>query len=1152
MNRSQLYQEAKRLAALANRAPPIWRSSESKTENLIARIDELGAYVSHRERILGAVNRAAARRNLEIKLAWETPNADINTLIRQIQSSRIERALTSNDYARLIVRALRGRFLDEKTAERVVNKMIQEKQIIRMDTIQTLVNENTAPYVLNLLTRGLEGYLQYTSTQGSDPLSEITIQNIPLITVSPAAEAKRPNKSGAYFPRFNKSFIDLSRYQIYRQEEAPKKQEQCLLHCLRLAKLSESRIMSVTNNLISGAHITRDTLSAVAELIHAKIIVSFVDNSGRVRRETHKSSVEHRNPINIALYDGHYFLNETVPHTRFAVRNMKNIIPYNGSYTRIKRGKYISEKPSYISSLTLVYEMDKQEAFYYGDSSAMPKYKPDGRFYLENISEEQRPYEVKERKKNDDGIWYADIESYVYEPQHRLMMLGVCSDDAKKDAFKIFHVEKYKTTSITINARKTVTDFMDYITYEGTFGAIVYFHNLKYDINILEPYLNIMSNVQKGNQIYSVRVYYKKQMVLFKDSLKILNMPLSALNASFNLGMDKMEAIAYHYYRPENYHRYVKPKRYAKFLPKKKRKQFYANLEEEGLIKENRKFSPLKYYKIYLKYDCLVLKRAMQTFRKTCREIMDVDIHSFLTISSFADYVAARSGCYANVYEMSGNLRAYVESAIYGGRVMYDQKSKGKLMKGNFQDYDGNSLYPSAMRRLDREKGLPAGPAMRLTKDLFESWEKFNMCILTVRITKVNKKQRLPFIAHKGIFKLDYSNEVPAEPVIISSNTLRDYITFHQIEYEILDGVYWNDSVKDSKENKTIGQLADELYERRLKIKKTNVPLANVIKLILNSLYGKTITKKTYTRLRIFKSIKYVKTEVKEPLAPKILPPPAPARRDFALAREVLRCKDSDSDTEEEEEQDEVEVDMSQFGPKYTWKKVERLSQHIASNFDTILAVREMGNDNVEIKEQCVDDSYNRAHIGIAILDYSKRIMSEIMDLANDLGIVIYYSDTDSLILDNMALPKLEKEYFERYGKVLSGPALEQFETDISIKGATNKYASKLIVLGKKSYALACHGMKEGVQVSHTHARLKGITKEGMEHAAKKMGTDIFGLYETMLEKPVKFLLNPRHKVLFQIGKGVVKTKAKFWRICNFKTETNKPSIGVDLGLAKS
>jgi hypothetical protein len=443
-------------------------------------------------------------------------------------------------------------------------------------------------------------------------------------------------------------------------------------------------------------------------------------------------------------------------------------------------------------------------------------------------------------------------------------------------------------------------------------------------------------------------------------------------------------------------------------------------------------------------------------------------------------------GAYEGVYEISGNLRAYVANAVYGGRVCVNPKYKKKVINGKISDYDGVSLYPSAIYRLCRSGGLPTGKAKRLVH--MSEWRNKTYSVLTVKINKVNKIQQMPFIAHKTEDSIKYTNEPPTEPIIIDSITLEDYINFHDIEYEILDGVYWDEGA-----NKKMGEVIKRLFDARLKCKKEgNKALSNTIKLMLNSAYGKTIMKKSKCMKKIIN----------------------------------ISGKVCNKETGE-------------------WTAIEKTKwdNFVYRNFNTIKNWRKLNETSYEVEMICADDTYNRGHIGCAILSTSKRIMNEVFNIANDNGYPIYYTDTDSLHCNYEDVPKLEAKYEERYNRKLNGKQLEQFHTDFDLSGAADEiYATKSIFLGKKSYMDYLESKdKDGNVINGYHIRLKGITTEGLEHTAKAYENGYTGLYEDLARgTEKKIILNPfniednKQKVLFAFTKGKVGTRNEFIRRVKF------------------
>lgn len=543
-----------------------------------------------------------------------------------------------------------------------------------------------------------------------------------------------------------------------------------------------------------------------------------------------------------------------------------------------------------------------------------------------------------------------------------------------------------------------------------------------------------------------------------------------------------------------------------------------------------------------------------------------------------------KEGAYDGVWDATGNLRAYIAKAVYGGRVNVNPKYKKQVINGKIADYDGVSLYPSAIYRLCRDMGLPIGKARRFAKveikteevrgewtgyyrlsgwnfdmilkidengkylfakddecsskkqiecgtfgakfyededyfkrlpnyleiskrtlddcKLYETtlekvetpleeigkfWQKYDYSIMTVKITKVNKHQAMPFIANKTKNSIEYLNTPPEEEIVVDSITLEDYIKFHNIEYKILDGVYWNNGY-----NKKMGDVVLRLFNARLKYKNTNTALANVIKLMLNSAYGKTIMKQTKTETKIIRT----------------------------------NYKTYNNKTK-------------------TWNTVEKtpFKDYVYNNFNTIKSWRQINDNCYEVERVCSDSSSNRGHIGCSILSMSKRIMNEVFDVANDNKLPIYYTDTDSIHMNCSDVNKLETEYKVKYNKELNGKNLEQFHTDFNLDNAVGEiYAKTSIFLGKKSYLDVLESIdKNGKTINGFHIRLKGITEDGLLDASKKYSDSYLGLYKDLSKgTKIAFTLNPfnveenKQKVMFEFTDGAVRTRKEFIREVKF------------------
>jgi hypothetical protein len=710
--------------------------------------------------------------------------------------------------------------------------------------------------------------------------------------------------------------------------------------------------------------------------------------------------------------------------------------------------------------------------------------------------------EEEDEEKDKKAIYYSDCETFTGGTNHELYMLGVVGSDS--DMVDIWNVCDQPVNENVSAEQQLVYKLLNLVTKNKTQNALVYFHNLKYDNSIIEKYLSVMKRCEKDGQLYNVVCKYGGFEVEFRDSYKIIPFALKKFGKEFDLPKDirKKEAISYGYYTKDNNNKIIKTREYRDLLNSSDKHIFSEIVKDEDSYNlEDKTFNPLEYYKKYLKLDCLVLKKGIEKFSTLISEITEnkMSLHDCLTISSLTDKYMKVEGAYEGIYEMGGNLRAYVAKAVYGGRVCVNSKYKKKVIHGKISDYDGVSLYPSAIYRLCRLFGLPTGRAKRFSQSNLVNWEDMIYSVMTVKITKVNKKQQMPFIAHKSKDSIQYSNDPPVfpdgtfKPIVIDKYTLQDYIKFHEIEYEILDGVYWNEGT-----NKTMGEVIKRLFDARLKCKaEGNKALSNTIKLMLNSSYGKTIMKKA-------KSMKKI----------------------VNISGKVYNKTTN----------------------QWTSKEKTKWDNFVYRNFNTIKSWRKLNDISYEVEMICADDSFNRGHIGCAILSMSKRIMNEVFDVANDNNYPIYYTDTDSLHCNYADVLKLETKYEEKYNRVLNGKNLEQFHTDFDLDGACDEiYATKSIFLGKKSYIDCLESKdKDGNIITGHHIRLKGITEAGLEHTAKTYSTDgktpeYFKMYEDLANgTPKKIILNPYNKetnsqkVLFEFSDGNVGTRKEFIREVKF------------------
>ena len=181
-----------------------------------------------------------------------------------------------------------------------------------------------------------------------------------------------------------------------------------------------------------------------------------------------------------------------------------------------------------------------------------------------------------------------------------------------------------------------------------------------------------------------------------------------------------------------------------------------------------------------------------------------------------------------------------------------------------------------------------------------------------------------------------------------------------------------------------------------------------------------------------------------------------------------------------------------------------------------------------------IDTYFNNALFGVQVLSMAKRIMSEVMTLAEDLGLNIYYQDTDSMHIEVDDLIVLEKAFSETYGRELRGSNMGQFHPDFEpfVRGGKIPVSVESYFIGKKSYVDKL--VDEDGNMSH-HIRLKGIPAETIKAAIAEDSTirevGVMGLYKKLFEdESVNFDLC-KNRVQFKQSKGMsIKSLTSFIR----------------------
>lgn len=230
------------------------------------------------------------------------------------------------------------------------------------------------------------------------------------------------------------------------------------------------------------------------------------------------------------------------------------------------------------------------------------------------------------------------------------------------------------------------------------------------------------------------------------------------------------------------------------------------------------------------------------------------------------------------------------------------------------------------------------------------------------------------------------------------------------------------------------------------------------------------------------------------------------------------------------------------------------LEKYISRNYNYINYYIEYAENKFKLEEKISKaGQFNSCHLGCEILSMSKRIMNEVMCLAEDNNIKIYYQDTDSMHLPDKDIELLSNEFKKKYNRELIGKNLGQFHSDFNFEvkkngvkvDLKNIVSTELIVLGKKCYIDKLRGEDiEGNYYFDYHIRLKGVNKDGIDFLLNNCKVDNKLIYNDYMEiykdlyndKKIEFDLTAGgNKACFQFDNRYnISTKEEFKRLLYF------------------
>ena len=899
-NKSQLYQEAKLLSVLTGRQDLLLNYIGSTKEQLRIRVIELKKLYESlpqqvlEERKLLTMSRASlwniykgqVDKDKRITYSYASKKVLINILNLDNKIKSLIENLT-NDEEKINVRidAFNDLFMlynfkdfTEKMLLNFFRELQNGKYVLKykkdgdINFKYTAINGNYYMTIIYwIINKGLENIPDNYIT--SDNIKSVKFREITYLEIEPIIRSTKPftEQKGDFFKWYNTTNIDLRQEQIYTKasfintEENNK--ENCFINVLLKSNfLSKSQINKIkidySSSTFSKTHIkkiaTEYNINFIIKQYNPKSVKRITKNVIKVNDDKSKT-------ICINLLEGHYFIDRELPVSKYYIKNYKEIneskdVSKNSDYMLIrnKRGDLYMNTTN---NMDIIIEMFKNNLFKQDGeilSSSNFQVSTDT-IILDDIVNEQINLDIlhnepKENKLSNNEIFFCDLESDTTQGNHKIVMSQYMHIDDKE---------------VVVSINDPVKSMFNYISNkmkDKNKTAILYFHNAKYDFSLLKPHINNLYNIlRKDGAFYKAKFSYYGYKFEIRDSYKLIPTALKNMPAMFNLPIEyhKNEAIAYSYHSEKNIrNKCEKIEVYKSLLDEKLHKTFddilINNTVKCAYNKINNTFNPLMYYSEYGRLDVLILKESMMILNKEMLDLMPnnkINIFNKLTISSIA--LESVKDTLNNVTQTTGNLRNFIDSAVYGGRVHVNELYKGKVIKECISDFDACSMYPSAMIRICNENGLPTKEFTNIKNfnktTMYSDYNK-KYYVVKIRITKINKKIQIPVVCIKTKDGSSYINNlIKPEIVVVDKITLEDYVKYQDIEFEFIEGV--EVSLEDS--NKELGKKIFKLYIKRLEIKHTRKSMGELIKLILNSIYGKTCPKRHYSTEKVVRTDKY-------------------------------------------------------------------------------------------------------------------------------------------------------------------------------------------------------------------------------------------------------------------------------------------------------
>lgn len=1026
---------------------------------------------------------------------------------RNITQGIISRNLTrflNNPVNNATYTATPQQFLNNINNINIHNRFLLEMRFIvnGRDTYRILTNTQEVRDMLNRINQGYA--ITHQEVQGSDAdeiLDFIQYEGTVELTWFNRDEYHRTN-TAAYFKWFHKFQVwnketkkyelklDLTRYQVYAKSQKID-YEACLVYSLIQLGIDNEKINQLRLNVFEK-EVSFRNLALVSKQLDLQIELTYHDEKKKQKR-IRTYNKESANIVRLGVVDEHYFVNEMTNITASAItyfNETKNEAIYPMVYLKSSRHK-IQKCNKFLTSYEVIRNIYNQrekwlepisienvnnyehvEKFESYDKlraprkvctcnaieanedidlsmiennlsklAEMPHIYKGGKRPCICICKKQRFNEYKDYSRlsaksifkgkfkehqdpnNNYDVIFLDLETFFRASKgyHVPYCVGYqfINDDNK---YCVYGLE-------------SIVEFLNSLKR----NAVIITHNLAFDFRGFVDHLSkFQTPIETGTKLKHIQCKYNYNHLVFKDNCAFLPFKLSALPKMFKLKSGDKDVYPYELINETNIDSFIDINEVNKYIKPADRKAFKMNCEKIGAITNQVdgdsiiELVDIKAYTIYYcNQDVSILKQAYLKFREQILEITKIDIMTLISLPQLADDFFKSKGAYDGCYSISGVAQDFIRKCAIGGRVMTCKNEKWHIKHNSQADKNAK------IRNIETCKRVSDFDAVSLYPSAMKRLDGY--------------LKGLPKVLTEG------------ECQTFSENNFDYYF----VEIEILSvGIKRDFPLISIKDKSGIRDFTNNLEGSIFHVDKTT--LQDLVK--FQHITYRVIKGYKFTDGFNSKIVDIIENMFQERIKLKnmIMPDGSkgnPLQQAYKLILNASYGK------------------LIQKPIKKTKKFYEgNYRNYVIKNAKLIESYQRINDELILLTmKKSIIQHYTACHLACQVLSMSKRIMNEVMCLAEDNGIKIFYQDTDSLMLFDKNVETLGKLFKNEYGRELIGEAMGQFHTDFEVDDdeRDKSYpitATETLFLAKKTYIAKLEYKNKSGEIKYGfHIRAKGI-----------------------------------------------------------------------------